>query len=70
MSTTTKAARRFAPFPVALRARDVTELAVASGYPCISVLLPTQPADRMASPDQGGCRHCSPKSKNSSVSTG
>lgn len=53
MSTTTKAARRFAPFPVALRARDVTELAVASGYPCISVLLPTQPADRMASPDQG-----------------
>jgi hypothetical protein len=52
MSTTANAPRRSAPAPVALRARDVADLTVASGYPCISVLLPTQPAGRMTSPDR------------------
>lgn len=37
--------------PVALRARDVADLAISSGYPCISVLLPTEPAPRMAPAD-------------------
>ena len=37
--------------PVALRARDVADLAVSTGYPCISVLLPTEPAPRMTSAD-------------------
>ena len=37
--------------PIALRARDVADLTVVAGFPCISVLLPTQPAPRMASGD-------------------
>lgn len=37
--------------PTALRARDVAELTVASGYPCISVLMPTQPGPRMTPAD-------------------
>ena len=37
--------------PVALRARDVAELTVTSGYPCISVLMPTQPGPRMTPTD-------------------
>lgn len=37
--------------PTALRARDVAELTVASGYPCISVLMPTRPGPRMAPTD-------------------
>ena len=40
-----------ARLPVALRARDVAELAVISGYPCISVLMPTQPGPRMTPTD-------------------
>lgn len=43
----TAAARR----PRALRARDVADLTVASGYPCISILLPTDPAPRMTAAD-------------------
>lgn len=37
--------------PVALRARDIADLTVASGYPCISVLLPTEPGPHLAGPD-------------------
>lgn len=37
--------------PIALRARDVADLALSAGYPCISVLLPTRPGPRMASGD-------------------
>lgn len=37
--------------PRALRARDVADLTVASGYPCISVLLPTDPSPRMSAAD-------------------
>lgn len=37
--------------PIALRARDVADLTVASGYPCISVLMPTQPGPRMTPSD-------------------
>ena len=37
--------------PIALRARDVAELTVASGYPCISVLMPTRPGPRMTPAD-------------------
>lgn len=40
-----------APAPLTLRARDVADLAVSSGYPCISVLLPTEPAPRMMPAD-------------------
>ncbi|GAA2143988.1 hypothetical protein GCM10009844_17010 [Nocardioides koreensis] len=43
----------FAPAPIALRARDVADLAVSTGYPCISVLLPTEPARRMTPADLG-----------------
>jgi hypothetical protein len=38
--------------PIALRARDVADLTVTSGYPCISVLLATQPAPRMTPDDR------------------
>lgn len=38
--------------PVALRARDVADLAITSGYPCISVLVPTTPAPRMTPADR------------------
>lgn len=44
--------RRTADAPVALRARDIADLAVTSGYPCISVLLPTSPAPRMTTADR------------------
>lgn len=37
--------------PRPLRARDVADLTVTSGYPCISVLLPTEPARRMTAAD-------------------
>jgi hypothetical protein len=37
--------------PRALRARDVADLTVTSGYPCISILAPTEPAPRMTAPD-------------------
>lgn len=37
---------------VALRARDIADLAVASGYPCISVILPTRPAPCMTPEDR------------------
>lgn len=37
--------------PVAIRSRDVAELAVASGWPCISVLMPTQAGARMTPTD-------------------
>jgi hypothetical protein len=37
--------------PIALRARDVADLTVAAGFPCISVLLPTQSAPRMTPGD-------------------
>lgn len=40
------------PGVVALRARDIAELAAATGYPCISVMLPTTPAVSMTRPDQ------------------
>lgn len=36
---------------IALRAKDVAELTAASGYPCISLLLPTQPAPRLTPAD-------------------
>lgn len=39
------------PPPVALRARNVADLTVTSGYPCISVLLPTEPDQRMTPAD-------------------
>lgn len=35
----------------AVRARDVADLTVTSGYPCVSVLLPTEPSSRMTAPD-------------------
>ncbi|WP_126688160.1 hypothetical protein [Nocardioides ferulae] len=38
--------------PVALRTRDIADLAVTAGYPCISVLLPTKPASRMTPADR------------------
>ncbi|MCP3420285.1 baeRF3 domain-containing protein [Nocardioides pinisoli] len=38
--------------PVALRTRDIADLAVTAGYPCISVLLPTEPAPRMTPADR------------------
>lgn len=38
--------------PVALRTRDIADLAITSGYPCISVLLPTKPASRMTAEDR------------------
>lgn len=38
--------------PVTLRARDIADLAVTSGYPCISVLLPTKPGSRMTPEDR------------------
>jgi hypothetical protein len=41
------------PAPIVLRARDVADLTVSSGYPCISVMLPTEPAPRMTSADLG-----------------
>ncbi|MFC4786408.1 baeRF3 domain-containing protein [Nocardioides sp. MAHUQ-72] len=44
------------PPRTALRARDVADLAVASGYPCISVLVPTEPAPRMTPADQDRLR--------------
>ncbi len=34
-----------------VRPRDVADLAVTAAYPCISVLMPTDPAPRMTSPD-------------------
>lgn len=37
--------------PIALRARDVADLTVTAGFPCISVVLPTRPAPRMTSGD-------------------
>jgi hypothetical protein len=37
--------------PVALRTRDIADLAVTSGYPCISVLMPTTPSPRMTRED-------------------
>jgi len=47
MTSTSRTARP----PIALRARDVADLTVASGYPCISVLMPTQPGPRMTPSD-------------------
>lgn len=38
--------------PVALRTRDVADLATIAGYPCISILLPTTPSRRMTRPDR------------------
>lgn len=38
--------------PVALRTRDIADLAMTSGYPCISVHLPTKPSPRMAREDR------------------
>lgn len=37
--------------PSMIRARDVADLTIASGYPCISVLMPTEPAARMLEVD-------------------
>jgi hypothetical protein len=34
-----------------VRSRDVADLTVTAAYPCISVLMPTEPAPRMTSPD-------------------
>lgn len=52
MSTRDQPTRRPTPVSaIALRARDVADLTVASGFPCISVMLPTQPAPRMAPGD-------------------
>lgn len=52
MNTLDQPARHFRPVPpVALRARDVADLTVTAGFPCISVLLPTQPAPRMTPAD-------------------
>jgi hypothetical protein len=34
-----------------VRPRDVADLTVAAAYPCVSVLMPTDPAPRMTSPD-------------------
>ncbi len=34
-----------------VRPRDVADLTVTAAYPCISVLMPTEPAPRMTSPD-------------------
>ncbi|MDO9495554.1 MAG: hypothetical protein Q7J48_07615, partial [Nocardioides sp.] len=49
MNTLDQSRRHPRPVPaIALRARDVADLASAAGFPCISVLLPTQPASRMA----------------------
>lgn len=42
MNTTTTV-RALAPPSVALRARDVADLTITSGHPCIPVLLPTEP---------------------------
>lgn len=42
--------------PLTLRARDVADLTITSGYPSISVLLPTQPAPRMTPADRGRLR--------------
>lgn len=36
---------------IALRAKDVAELTATSGYPCISLLMPTQPAARLTPAD-------------------
>lgn len=38
--------------PVALRTRDIADLAITSGYPCISVILSTKPAARMTRDDR------------------
>lgn len=38
--------------PVALRTRDIADLAITSGFPCISVLLPTKPSPRMTREDR------------------
>lgn len=38
--------------PVALRTRDVADLTVTAGFPCVSVLLPTLPAPRMVRADR------------------
>lgn len=52
MNTLDQSSRHPRPVPaIALRARDVVDLTVAAGFPCISVLLPTQSAPRMASGD-------------------
>lgn len=52
MNTLDQPSRHPRPVPaIALRARDVADLTVAAGFPCISVLLPTQPAPRMAPGD-------------------
>lgn len=37
--------------PRALRAGDVADLTVTSGYPCITLLMQTEPASRMTAPD-------------------
>jgi hypothetical protein len=47
VSTTTRS-----PRPTALRASDIADLTTASGFPCISVLLPTRPATRMTDVDR------------------
>ena len=52
MNTLDQSSRHPRPVPaITLRARDVADLTVAAGFPCISVLLPTQSAPRMASGD-------------------
>lgn len=38
--------------PVALRARDIADLAITAGYPCVSVILPTRPASCMTQEDR------------------
>jgi hypothetical protein len=37
--------------PHRVRSRDVADLTVTASYPCISVLMPTEPAPRMTPPD-------------------
>ena len=37
--------------PHTIRPRDVEDLTVTASYPCISVLIPTEPGPRMTSPD-------------------
>ncbi len=50
-----RAAGRPSP-PGVLRARDVAELTVMQGFPCISLLMPTEPAPRMTAPDASRLR--------------
>lgn len=52
MSTTTRT-----PRSTALRASDIADLTTASGFPCISVLMATEPAARMADADRDRLRH-------------